>query len=141
MDPEALRNVPTDEPYDFSKQLFPLLLEKGRPMYGHVVEGYWKDIGNLDQYREANFDALDEKVQLEIPGSRLRGNVWVGEGVELGDVATVAGARIHRQRTAGSIPRRRSARTPCCRRASSCASTRGSPARSSTRRRTSAGRR
>ncbi len=109
MDPEALRNVPTDEPYDFSKQLFPLLLEKGRPMYGHVVEGYWKDIGNLDQYREANFDALDERVQLEIPGSRLRGNVWVGEGVELGDVATVQGpafigtyCRIHPEASVGA---------------------------------------
>ena len=118
VDPEALAPFPTGEPYDFSKQLFPLLLEKGRPLYGHVVEGYWKDIGNLDQYREANFDALDEQVQLEIPGIRLRGNIWVGEGVELDDVASVEGpafigtyCRIH--------PEPRSARTRCSRRASS----------------------
>ena len=91
IEPEALRHVPTDRPYDFSKELFPLLLEMGRPIYGHVLEGYWQDIGNLDQYRQANFDALDELVQLEIPGVRLRGNIWIGEGVEMDDLETIEG--------------------------------------------------
>jgi mannose-1-phosphate guanylyltransferase/phosphomannomutase len=91
LEPEVLRHVPKEGPYDFSKQLFPLLLEMGRPLYGHVFDGYWQDIGNLDQYRQANFDALDEHVRLSIPGFRLRGNVWVGEGVEVDDVEGVAG--------------------------------------------------
>ena len=39
----------------------------GRPLYGHVFDGYWQDIGNLDQYRQANFDALDERVRAEHP--------------------------------------------------------------------------
>jgi mannose-1-phosphate guanylyltransferase / phosphomannomutase len=85
LEPEVLNHVPTDCPYDFSKELFPLLLEMGRPVYGFVTEGYWQDIGNLTQYRQANFDALDERVELEIPGIRLRGNVWIGEGVEIDD--------------------------------------------------------
>jgi mannose-1-phosphate guanylyltransferase / phosphomannomutase len=89
--PEVLRHIPTDRPYDFAKELFPLLLEKGHPLYGYVAEGYWQDIGNLEQFRKANFDALDERVHLEIPGIRLRGNVWVGEGVELEDVESVEG--------------------------------------------------
>jgi mannose-1-phosphate guanylyltransferase/phosphomannomutase len=91
LEPEVLRHVPTDGPYDFSKQLFPLLLEMGRPIYGHVCGGYWQDIGNLDQYRQANFDALDEKVRLTIPGIRLRGNVWVGDGVEINVAQGVEG--------------------------------------------------
>ena len=70
--------------FDFSKDLFPLLLEMGRPIYGHVCDGYWQDIGNLDQFRQANFDALDEKVRLQIPGLKGRGDVWIGEGVEIG---------------------------------------------------------
>ena len=78
-------------PFDFSKELFPLLLEMGRPMYGYVMDGYWQDIGNLDQYRQANFDALDEKVRLNIPGIRIRGNVWVGEGVDLHDLDAIEG--------------------------------------------------
>src|SRR2546423_11963572 len=91
MEQEVLRHVPTDRPYDFSKELFPYLLEMGRPLYGHVMDGYWQDIGNLDQFRQANFDALEEKVKLNIPGIRIRGNVWLGEGVEIGDPEQVEG--------------------------------------------------
>jgi mannose-1-phosphate guanylyltransferase/phosphomannomutase len=91
LEPEVLRHIPTDRPYDFSKELFPLLLEMGRPIYGYVCEGYWQDIGNLDQYRQANFDALDEKVRLDVGGLKIRGDVWVGEGVEIDDVEGVEG--------------------------------------------------
>jgi mannose-1-phosphate guanylyltransferase / phosphomannomutase len=91
LEPEVLRHVPTDRPYDFSKELFPYLLEMGRPIYGYAMDGYWQDIGNLDQYRQANFDALEENVRLNIRGIRLRGNVWLGEGVELDDLQQVEG--------------------------------------------------
>lgn len=91
LEPEVLSHIPADQKYDFSKELFPLLLEMGRPIYGHVLGGYWQDIGNIDQYRQANFDALDEKVRLEIDGVRLRGNVWIGEGADLHDVEEIEG--------------------------------------------------
>jgi mannose-1-phosphate guanylyltransferase/phosphomannomutase len=91
LEPEVLKHVPTDRPHDFSKELFPYLLEMGRPLYGYVMDGYWQDIGNLDQYRQANFDALEENVKLDIPGIRIRGNVWLGEGVEIADLDQVEG--------------------------------------------------
>jgi mannose-1-phosphate guanylyltransferase/phosphomannomutase len=91
LEPEVLRHVPADRPFDFSKELFPLLLEMGRPIYGFVCDGYWQDIGNLDQYRQANFDALDGKVALDIPGIRLRGNVWIGTGVSIDDLEAIDG--------------------------------------------------
>ena len=91
LEPEVLKHVPTDRPYDFSKELFPYLLEMGRPLYGFVMDGYWQDVGNLDQYRQANFDALDESVKLNVPGIRIRGNVWLGEGVEIADLDQVEG--------------------------------------------------
>ena len=37
LEPEVLKHIPQDRPYDFSKELFPLLLEMGRPIYGHVL--------------------------------------------------------------------------------------------------------
>ena len=91
LEPEVLRHVPDDRPYDFSKELFPLLLEMGRPLYGHVLDGYWQDIGNLEQFRQANFDALDAHVQLDVPGLRLRGNVWVSQEVDINEVEGVEG--------------------------------------------------
>ncbi|MEX0993691.1 MAG: sugar phosphate nucleotidyltransferase [Solirubrobacterales bacterium] len=80
LEPDVLRSVPEGEPFDFSTQLFPALLEAGVPLYGHVVDGYWKDVGNLIQYQEANRDALDGKVNISIAGIKLRDNIWVGEG-------------------------------------------------------------
>src|SRR4029078_7866231 len=91
LEPEVLKHIPTDRPYDFSKELFPYLLEMGRALYGYVMEGYWQDIGNLDQFTQANFDALEENVRLNIPGIRIRGNVWLGEGVEIGDLEQIEG--------------------------------------------------
>ncbi|MGH3008826.1 MAG: sugar phosphate nucleotidyltransferase [Gaiellaceae bacterium] len=91
LEPEVLKHIPTDRPYDFSKELFPLLLEMGRPIYGHVLDGYWQDIGNLDQFRQANIDALEERVRLEIPGIRIRGNIWLGDGVDLDDLDAIDG--------------------------------------------------
>ncbi|MGZ8707581.1 MAG: sugar phosphate nucleotidyltransferase [Gaiellaceae bacterium] len=91
MEPEVLKHVPIDRPYDFSKELFPYLLEMGRPLYGYVMDGYWQDIGNLDQFRNANFDALEENVRLNIPGIRIRGNVWLGESVEIADLEQIEG--------------------------------------------------
>ncbi|MDQ2983621.1 MAG: sugar phosphate nucleotidyltransferase [Actinomycetota bacterium] len=88
---EVLRHVPAEGPYDFSKELFPLLLEMGRPLYGHVFDEYWQDIGNLEQFRQANFDALDEAVKLNVPGIRLRGNVWIGEAAEIDDLDQIEG--------------------------------------------------
>jgi mannose-1-phosphate guanylyltransferase/phosphomannomutase len=91
LEPEVLRHVPDDRPFDFSKELFPLLLDMGRPIYGHVLDGYWQDIGNLDQFRQANFDALDGNVQLDVPGLQLRGNLWVSEDVDIDELEPVEG--------------------------------------------------
>jgi mannose-1-phosphate guanylyltransferase/phosphomannomutase len=55
------------------------------------MDGYWQDIGNLDQFRQANFDALDGRVHLNIPGIQIRGNVWLGDGVELDDLDRIEG--------------------------------------------------
>ena len=91
LEPSVLGAIPEGKPYDFSKQLFPDLLERGKPIHGVVMEGYWQDIGNLDQYRQANFDALEERVQLELSGIRLRSNVLLGDGVQLTDLGQVEG--------------------------------------------------
>jgi mannose-1-phosphate guanylyltransferase/phosphomannomutase len=91
VEPEVLSHVPAGRPFDFSQDLFPLLLETGVPLHGHVLDGYWHDIGTLAELRTANFDALDGRVRLEIPGLRLPGNVWVAEDAALRDLEPVGG--------------------------------------------------
>jgi mannose-1-phosphate guanylyltransferase / phosphomannomutase len=94
LEPEVLAAVPDGTSYDFSKQLFPDLLRRGKPVFGHLVEGYWQDIGNLDQYRKANFDALEGRIELEVPGIRLRDNVVLGDGVQLPDLNQIDGPAV-----------------------------------------------
>ena len=117
LEPEVLRHIPADRPFDFSKELFPLLLEMGRPMYGYVMDGYWQDIGNLDQYRQANFDALDEKRAAQHrrhshPRQRLG-----RRGRRPRTTSTRSRDRRSSGTTAASRPKRRSARTRCSGRA------------------------
>ena len=114
LEPEVLRHVPADRPYDFSKELFPLLLEMGRPIYGHVLDGYWQDIGNLDQFRQANFDALDERVRLESPGSGCAATSGSARTSSIDDVEPVE-ARRSSATTAGSRRRASSAPYRCSR--------------------------
>ena len=94
LEPEVLDHIPAGEPYDFSHQLFPKLFEQHKSLYGVLCDGYWQDVGSLEQYLEANRDALDGKVNLQIPGVRLRGNVWIGKGVDLDTLDNIAGPAV-----------------------------------------------
>ncbi len=94
LEPEVLGYIPAAEPYDFSHQLFPKLFEQRKSLYGVLCDGYWQDVGSLEQYLEANRDALDGKVSLQIPGVRLRGNVWVGQGVDFETLDNVVGPAV-----------------------------------------------
>ncbi|HEY8464132.1 MAG TPA: mannose-1-phosphate guanyltransferase [Bacillota bacterium] len=89
LEPRIFSYIQPGVVFDFSKDLFPLLLAKGEPLYGYVASGYWSDIGNLDQYREAHFDALTGKVRVSIPGKEIKPGIWVGEGVEIDQTAVI----------------------------------------------------
>lgn len=45
LEPEVFDHVPMGEKFDFSKQLFPKLLEMGWPMYAQTINGVWFDVG------------------------------------------------------------------------------------------------
>ncbi len=91
IEPEVLNMVPDDRPYDFSKELFPQLLENGLPLFGYIAEGYWTDVGNHQQYLEAHRDILDGLVDVQVPGHRLENNVWIGDGADVNENAKLSG--------------------------------------------------
>ena len=94
LEPEIFDAIPPDQPVDFSSEVFPKLLADGRPLYGHVLEGYWEDVGTLDAYIKAHQDLLDQRVEVQIPGFRLGDGVWLGEGSEIDPAAAVKGPAI-----------------------------------------------
>ncbi|GIV53092.1 MAG: phosphoglucomutase [Candidatus Kapaibacterium sp.] len=79
LEPHVLDLIPPAREFDFSKDLFPMMLERGDALYGYIADGYWRDIGNLSEYQQAHYDVLAGNVRIEIPGAR-RGNVWIGDG-------------------------------------------------------------
>ena len=83
LEPEVLGHIPAGEEFDFSKDVFPRLLDKGLPLYGYVAEGYWEDVGTLEAYLAVHRDILDRKLGLEPAGFQLRERVWLGEGAEV----------------------------------------------------------
>ena len=49
-----------DQPaLDFGKHVIPYCFEKGAPMYTYEFNGYWKDVGTLSSYWEANMELID----------------------------------------------------------------------------------
>ncbi len=82
LEPDVLEMVPYREEYDFSKDLFPLLLRQNAGLYGYVSDGYWRDIGNLNEYQDAHIDALNGAVRVDIEGTK-RGATYIGEGTRV----------------------------------------------------------
>lgn len=62
--PRVMRYVPDGAPYDFAKDLFPLILDLGEDILGLAMEGYWCDIGTPKSYYQCCIDALDGKLRL-----------------------------------------------------------------------------
>ncbi|HET7485215.1 MAG TPA: NDP-sugar synthase [Solirubrobacterales bacterium] len=94
---------------DWAMDVFPTLLESDVPFYSHEIDAYWNDIGNLDELRQGNFDALRGKVKVD-PGApevgegiraasplddaEVQGPALIGAGVELGAGARIEGPAI-----------------------------------------------
>lgn len=66
--PRAMELVPKGEKFDFAKDLFPLLLDKGELIYGIACDGYWCDIGTPKSYFECCADALSGRFLIDLAG-------------------------------------------------------------------------
>ncbi len=107
LEPGILDLMERGKIYDFSKDLFPLMLRDGAKLGGWVFDAYWTDIGNLEQYQQANYDAVSSKVHITHAGTEVAPGVWAGEGTRIDpdarleapivlgrDVRIAAGAKI-----------------------------------------------
>ncbi|MGH2730834.1 MAG: sugar phosphate nucleotidyltransferase, partial [Actinomycetota bacterium] len=94
LEPEVLDFIPPEQPYDFSSELFPAMLDKGLPVYGFITESYWTDVGNADTYMQAQRDALAGRVKVNLKGFELRPNVRVGEDADVHPGARILGPAL-----------------------------------------------
>jgi mannose-1-phosphate guanylyltransferase/phosphomannomutase len=83
IEPQVLDYIQPNKAVDWAQDVFPAMLRRRDPLYGVVAAGYWCDVGTIQSYLQANWDALEGRVRCQIRGRR-QGNVWTGEGIEFG---------------------------------------------------------
>jgi mannose-1-phosphate guanylyltransferase len=111
-EPGTSRAAGPDDPggfADWAMDVFPALLEGDVPFYSHEIDAYWNDIGNLDELRQGNLDALHGAVAVEpaapevaegvrsaspIDAVEVSAPALVGAGVELGEGVRIEGPAI-----------------------------------------------
>lgn len=118
LEPEVLDHVPTATKYDFSKNLFPDLLQQGKVLCASRLNGYWKDIGRPKDLFRANIDLAERHGQnitirgalckgkifgsgFNAEGARIYGPVYVGERTRLGRGTSVTRSAIGKESTLG----------------------------------------
>lgn len=60
---------------DFGKDVLPAMLDQDR-MFGYEFKGYWRDVGTLDSYWQANLEALDRGSGLDLHSWGTRTNTY-----------------------------------------------------------------
>ncbi len=83
LEPEVFKYFKKGDNFDFSKDLFPKLLEDNIPMYGYVIDDYWCDVGDINSYIQAHFDILNKNVKTKIGLLEFKNDIWIGEGVKI----------------------------------------------------------
>lgn len=114
LEPQILDFIAVNGEVDFSADVFPDLLTKGKPVFGRQVDGLWMDIGrprdllraSLEVVRQegrplrpAGADAsgpliVAETAEIE-PGVKLRGPCYIGARVHIGQGSTIINACIY----------------------------------------------
>jgi mannose-1-phosphate guanylyltransferase/phosphomannomutase len=94
LDPTVFDFFRPGEPTDWSGDVFPKLLKQGEPVFGWVASGYWEDVGSHSAYVKANFDCLEGRVKVQIPGERTGDSIWVHEEADVSTAARIDGPAL-----------------------------------------------
>jgi mannose-1-phosphate guanylyltransferase / phosphomannomutase len=87
INPIVLKLVPEAREFDFSKDLFPKLLESREALYGYTVSGYWKDIGGLTEYGSSHKDIVSGSLKME--SRRIGKNVRISNSADIIGLALI----------------------------------------------------
>ncbi len=92
LEPEVMALVPEGKKYDFSKNLFPRLLEMGWPMYAQAINGVWFDVGSPQELIRAQNVLIQRRKELPFPlpdGSRIEHGSFFHPTAEVSEYSNV----------------------------------------------------
>ncbi len=105
LEKSLLASWTTERSVDFSQDVFPQALAQGKGLYGPIAEGYWRDVGHVDDYAQAHIDLISNRVKVHWanpmqerdgarvvcgadcmidPSAKLSGTVVLGDRVSIG---------------------------------------------------------
>lgn len=92
LEPEALKYIPKGEFFDFSRNLFPILLEK-EMIYALRMGGFWSDVGKTTGYKSAQTWMLEKITDnfIDVPHCEIVNAVQIGNNVTIGKDSTIIG--------------------------------------------------
>jgi mannose-1-phosphate guanylyltransferase len=92
LEPEVLDFIPGNQMFDFSKNVFPKLLENNKPVYGAPITGLWMDIGRPHDLLNATFEVVQRNgKEMLIEGVNIEGKIVIGDAVKLEKDVTIKG--------------------------------------------------
>lgn len=88
--------------HDFGKDIIPKMLADDKKLFAYRFDGYWKDVGTIKSYWEANMDLLKEDFQTLLmskewptyPNEENRPPEYIGETAEINNSLISPGAFI-----------------------------------------------
>lgn len=91
IEPEVMGYIKPLDKFDFSKDLFPLLMNQNKSLYAYETNNYWCDIGDLKQYIEAHQDMLNQLVNVRIHAKEKEHGVFIEDDVFIDENALITG--------------------------------------------------
>lgn len=61
-----------DSDHDFGKNVIPMLLGQGKSLYAYGFSGYWRDVGTIESYYQANMELLGESAEFDLFSGDMR---------------------------------------------------------------------
>nr|WP_144921168.1 glucose-1-phosphate adenylyltransferase [Paenibacillus bovis] len=75
--------------HDFGNDIIPAMLESNLRLFAYRFEGYWKDVGTIQSYWDANMDLLEEEWIHSLLNSRIYSKQYNLPPQYLGEMAVV----------------------------------------------------
>ena len=94
LEPEALAMVPAGAKYDFSRDLFPAMLDAGLPIAGLMLEGLWFDIGEPHHLLDAQAALLGGQEAFLHEGASVAEGAFVASSLLMNDARVASGATV-----------------------------------------------
>ncbi len=121
MEPKVMEFMPDLETFCINRDVYAQWIRSDHPCYGYIHEGYWRDLGSMEDYLQANIDLLEaekfrkpfadeEAADIQTGKNVLMTSPYlIGEGVVLKSEAMIGPGAVIGERssigTASSITR------------------------------------